>query len=935
MRLETALADSQAAGDRGREAECLRLLGVAAFDAGDGDAGFASMRAALRIARSLGDRRLEAAILVDWATGHWRRAEYASSLTLLDEALAIQVEEGDLQGQAEALVMKGRVYFKEGAYEQALEYHRQALSIQEGRGDRRAQAVTLEDVGDVFNDRHEYATALEWFDRSLRLREAIGDLPGQAWIHLVIGSCYLLQGAPRAAAVHFQASFDIAARLGEPALQAAALYHLAGVDRRQGRRERAIAGYRRALALHEELGDRRAAAWDHAMIGICCGSLGDLDQAAAHHERARDIRAEIGDLRNLADSLEALADVRLAQDRVEEAERLYREAAALGDQISLPYLSMTLGKLALVLARQGNGREALQLGQRAVSDALLLESPSLRCEAHYWLGLTQRELGRLDAAASSLIAALDAVDELRTAVSDEEEARTWFLEDKQRLYTDTVEVLLRLDRPADALEVAERSRARALVEMLRREGRGNAIPEDGAGKGDAHPHDLADDSWLERMLGTTSRSGSATSASMPAIEAAAGTVGARPAAPARVEEYIRQARVRGATIVEYLLADQTLYMWVVAPDSGVRATSVSVRRERLATLVAAAGRVSAMADGQPQSADHGVHADQRPAATADAGALEALRELHRLLVEPVAAWLPVDPRQLVVVVPHGPLHTLSFAALVDAGGRFLVERHTLAFVPAIDVLSLLGELSPSATIDEARVLLVANPAAPTHASGSLPKLPGADREVDAISRLFPPSRVVVVRGEGAREERVRAMAPGFDVIHLATHGVVRDDEPFESWLLLSGGNGESGPTGAGPTSPGEEPASDGRWTAREIAAEKLTARLVVLSACNTGLGKVTGDGVIGLSRAFLVAGVPTLVVSLWRVSDVVAGFQMEAFYKALRAGKGSTSAALRAAQLATRQALREGELRAEDGRPLPDHPALWAPFVVVGEGGNR
>lgn len=193
----------------------------------------------------------------------------------------------------------------------------------------------------------------------------------------------------------------------------------------------------------------------------------------------------------------------------------------------------------------------------------------------------------------------------------------------------------------------------------------------------------------------------------------------------------------------------------------------------------------------------------------------------------------------------------------------------------------------------------------------------------------------LLRGKAAREDRVRALAPRFDIVHLATHGVVRDDEPFESWLLLAGAEATPGAPASPPGSAAVGQCCDGRWTAREIAAERLNARLVVLSACNTGLGKITGDGVVGLSRAFLVAGARSLVVSLWRVSDVVASFQIEAFYRALRSGNGGTAAALREAQLATREALQDGRLRGDDGRALPDHPALWAPFVVVGEGSGR
>jgi CHAT domain-containing protein len=112
---------------------------------------------------------------------------------------------------------------------------------------------------------------------------------------------------------------------------------------------------------------------------------------------------------------------------------------------------------------------------------------------------------------------------------------------------------------------------------------------------------------------------------------------------------------------------------------------------------------------------------------------------------------------------------------------------------------------------------------------------------------------------------------------------------------------------------------------------KLRAELVTLSACNTAVGRVSGEGVAGLSRAFLSAGAPSVLASLWRVADVAGRFQMERFYRALRSNGGRKAAALREAELATLRALRGRKLRTPGGRVLPDHPLFWAPFVLIGE----
>ena len=127
------------------------------------------------------------------------------------------------------------------------------------------------------------------------------------------------------------------------------------------------------------------------------------------------------------------------------------------------------------------------------------------------------------------------------------------------------------------------------------------------------------------------------------------------------------------------------------------------------------------------------------------------------------------------------------------------------------------------------------------------------------------------------------------------------------------------------------PESDGLWTAREVFRLRLRADLVTLSACNTALGGISGDGVIGLSRAFFSAGASTVVASLWRVADVPSRFQMERFYRALRANGGKKAAALRQAELETLESLRAGRLRTAAGRPLSEHPLFWGPFILMGE----
>jgi CHAT domain-containing protein len=233
------------------------------------------------------------------------------------------------------------------------------------------------------------------------------------------------------------------------------------------------------------------------------------------------------------------------------------------------------------------------------------------------------------------------------------------------------------------------------------------------------------------------------------------------------------------------------------------------------------------------------------------------------------------------------------------------------------------EFTAAKVRDDARdgsVLLVGDPAAPPRVPGEppLPRLSGASEEVRAIARLLPPARTTMLAGSAATEPRVRASLDQKGVIHFATHGVVRDANPLTSFLAL------------GTVADGS---ADGQLTTDEIYGLHLNATLVVLSACRSGGGLVTGDGIAGLARAFFYAGTPSVIVSVWDVADQPTNRLLPAFYRQWLKGSDK-AAALRSAQLALIRSLRAGEVRVTlpvGTFVLPEDPAFWAPFVLLGE----
>jgi CHAT domain-containing protein len=278
-----------------------------------------------------------------------------------------------------------------------------------------------------------------------------------------------------------------------------------------------------------------------------------------------------------------------------------------------------------------------------------------------------------------------------------------------------------------------------------------------------------------------------------------------------------------------------------------------------------------------------------------------LELLYRLLIAPIAELLPASPTATVVLIPEGRLFELPFAALRDASGHSFIEAHALAVVPSVQVFRQLAREKGG----EASGAFVAGDPAfgpirlePRGEAQTPPALPQTGPEAEAVARLLHARAVV---GAAATKAAALAAMPGAGVIHLATHGFAQDvrGDGFPGALALAPDNGD-----------------DGLLTSKDVSLLSLRARLVVLSACETGLGNISGDGVIGLSRAFMGAGARSVVVSLWTVPDAATAELMQSFYTALGRGRDAAQA-LRAAMLVTRT-------------HHPD-PLDWAGFILVGD----
>ena len=372
-----------------------------------------------------------------------------------------------------------------------------------------------------------------------------------------------------------------------------------------------------------------------------------------------------------------------------------------------------------------------------------------------------------------------------------------------------------------------------------------------------------------------------------------------------------------ATLLSYwMTASGRLYTWVMAPGKPVFQNNRAVDPVLLASLVKATlpgeggGARGARSIGKVVT--RGGEAQELTVASR-----KPWRDLYRLLIAPIADQLPQQPGSQLTIVPQGELFQLSFSALLDPTGHYLVERYSTNTAPSAGVLEVTAKNDAAAASLPARYLLVANPLNYPSVDGKpLPPLPGTEAEVRTISRELSHQNVTVLEGRQAGIDTLIQELPQATVLHMATHAVVSDRAPLTSFLALD--KGQRG----------------GLLTAASVYDLKLKASLVVLSACSTGRGQISGDGVAGLSRAFFYAGAASLVTTLWDVVDEPTAALMGRYYAALAKGE-TRSGALRDAQLSVIADLRRRKIKvptlAGSSVSLPENPAFWAAFSLSGQ----
>jgi CHAT domain-containing protein len=684
-----------------------------------------------------------------------------------------------------------------------------------------------------------------------------------ALLHL--GNAYLQLNALQKAIPAFERAAARAKESAAPPLEAMGYAGLSNAYRRLGRPELAVQNGSKAVEILKGI-LQRASAGAGRSGGRNRRPLARFEQNYGH--ALLDLGRDYLSLRQWEPAREAF------QKALESAERM-----GVTNQIA-----QARQGLGIIAARHGDLQAAAEHLGAAIS---LSSNPNLTAGTQARLGALYRRMGRLPEAERVLRQAVAGIEDMRSLLQSEE-LREGFVEDKMEAYANLIQVLFDQRKFAEAFNFSERARARAFLDLLGNRVRlskgvsaalvaeekalqeriahlkaQQATPEDDEESPEEtfryrqgalqRELDLARESYSAFLARV--RAQSREQASLMTVE------------PLSVPE-VQALLGPEAVLVEYFVGGGRTLVWVVSRN-GLRVFRLRIEEAELTK------QVSEFRD-----------------LLASRGRLEELRDAaHDLYKTLLAPAFPAGlPRELIIV-PHRVLHYLPFHTLMPTPGRYLLQDSLVYYLSSASLMQFTREKEQAVA---AAALAVGNP----DLEDPTLNLRYAEREVREVERLFP-GATVLVRREATKGQTRRHMTAQ-SLIHLATHADLDGDDPLGSALLLR-----------------PEGSDTGRLEVQEIFGLDLHASLVILSACDTSLGKVTeGDEVVGLTRAFVYAGTPSVISTLWRVDDRASYELMRAFYENLRAGatKGDS---LRQAQLATLEKY--------------PHPYYWAAYQLTGE----
>ncbi len=807
--------------------------------------------------------------------------DYSERATSLAESLRVSnAPPGawpDAYGVAGALSTLGELAMREGNIDQSIERLQKSLALYEqlNRGSSYYDYDLVEGyaaLGRVYASAGDHVRALSLVNKALTIAKTLSQSEQVPSLLNSLGVLYMEQEDYDQATVYFRQSLQIYQAKKNRKEAARVLLNLGVTQQRQSNYDPAIEFFRQSLQVAEAVDHKDVMIAAKEGIGVVLTAKGDYQAA----------------LETLGSGM-ALANQ--IKDQMRETEILWRQAEAHHLLRNYP--------------------QATSLSQQALALARRLRLTKLSYLSATTLGQSYSAQNKSELAAQTLVQAIDEVELLREMVAGTELQVQNSFEYRLAPYHALIDVLIKQNKPLEALIYAERAKGRVLLDVM---SGGKAdlgkvltrIEKEETQRLNRKISEINHRIKMNQVLNSSSQNALYRRLDIARLEYQSfqdALYVAHPSMKVRsgqtkslTEADINRLTLKGdAAYLEYVTSKEAVYLFVLTPKSpggshDLKVYPIAIKPEDLAAKV---------------NLFHQRLANRHPDFASIA------RELYATLIEPAGQQL--RGISTICIVPDGFLWNLPFQALMTKSNNYFIEDHALYYAPSLSVLREMTKERVGQEKRETSLIAFGNPVIgrDEQRNEELCPLPEAETEVTSVAKTLGSVGTKVFIGREASEKTFRALAPTYATIHLATHGVLDNRHPLYSHLLLTKTEGDL--------------ENDGLLEAREIMDMNLHADLAVLSACETANGKIApGEGVMGMSWAFFVAGTRSMLVSQWKVNSASTSQLMVNFYQALESeqnhSNGKKARALRDAALKTMKDQRH------------HHPFYWAGFVMIGNG---
>jgi CHAT domain-containing protein len=900
---------------------------------------------ALALFQIVGDKYWQALTLYSTGSTYAQSSNFRSALNSFSKALPLFQTTGDRRREAATLNFIGGVHDVLGDQSEALDDYRQALAIYEQVADRSTKASVLNNIGKIQSDMGQWQSALDYYNQALPILRAMGDQRREPITLYNIGLLYYRLGDLDRSLSLAEQSLQLRRVTGDKDGEANTLDNLGLVYLARGDPQKALDYYAKALPLRLAVGDPRGEATTLDFTGVVYSALNQPQKALSYHEQALQVRRKIGDRRNEA---------------------------------------LTLLNLGHVYDLLADPTRALENYNQALTIFRAVEDRNSAAKALVGVARLESKQGNFVEASKSIEEALSLIEEVRAQAGAQELRASYFAskQDAYELYIDLLMQQHRLKPTAghdvEALQASERARARSLLELLNeahvdvRQGVDTALIDRERNltqrlnaKAQRQIRLLSQKSSQEQLveldkdIRTLEDEYQQVQATIR--KASPGYAALTQPQPLSLKE-IQQQLDKNTLLLEYSLGEERSYVWAVTQTALAsyelpKREQIQHHARQLYELLTTRSLFIPIETTRQRLAR---------IAQADSQLREAARELGQMVLGPVGSEL--GTRRLVVVA-DGALQYVPFSVLSVVSGQLsavnrpagrieprtisdvprtnaeykpLIVDHEIISLPSASALAVQRRSLAGRPVAENEVAVIADPVFSVNdprlkrdfrANGPKPEEGAGTRIIEHLTDggdttgKLEIRRLVFTRSEA---EQILAVTPRtanlkaldfkasratvtagdlshYRYVHFATHGYLDSQRPDLSAIVLSLVDEQGNP-------------QDGFLRVHEIYNLDLPAELVVLSACQTGLGKeIKGEGLVGLTRGFMYAGARRVVVSLWNVNDKATAELMQRFYRGMLKENQTPAASLRKAQA---EMLQQKQWQS---------PYYWAAFVLQGE----